>query len=346
MEEKKGLNVETVTLGQAKQMIKALSTEQSLLLLSPPGLGKSATVEQAAREMGLPIRSLLGTQIAPEDVSGIPKIVAERSVFCPPRILLPPDNKPFFLFLDELPATSPDVQKAFYSLILDRRIGEFPLPKGTAVMAAGNRIQDRALVRNMSSALLNRLIVLNVRVDANEWLQWARQNAIRKEIIAFIQFMPVALLRRVPTSQQPFSTPRSWTMFSRALDRVEQAGGLTRKTVKALAFGSLSPEDAGLFSAYLEEDFDDLHPIVEYIKDPEKLPKEDVALWFVLSQIRGLVQRDELQECTPRQVNGFLAELTEEHRLCLLSELVGKWAEIGAHDSIIQTFNDFWEDIC
>ena len=41
------------------------------------------------REAGLPCRSLLGTQIAPEDVSGIPRIVGERSVFCPPRMLLP-----------------------------------------------------------------------------------------------------------------------------------------------------------------------------------------------------------------------------------------------------------------
>ena len=50
----------------------------------------------------MPCRSLLGTQIAPEDVSGIPRIVGERSVFCPPRILLPERPEPFCLFLDEL----------------------------------------------------------------------------------------------------------------------------------------------------------------------------------------------------------------------------------------------------
>src|SRR5512144_3203794 len=106
--------METITLAQAKSLVKALAREQSLLLLSAPGVGKSDTVRQAAAEAGLECRSLLGTQIAPEDVSGIPRIVGERSVFCPPRVLLPEDARPFCLFLDELPACAPDVQKAFY----------------------------------------------------------------------------------------------------------------------------------------------------------------------------------------------------------------------------------------
>src|SRR5262245_7533845 len=124
---------ESVTLSEAKSLIQCLSHEQSVLLLSAPAIGKSDTVIQAARESGLPCRSLLGTQIAPEDVSGIPRIVGERSVFCPPRILLPENPEPFCLFLDELPACTPDIQKAFYSLLLERRLGEHPLPRGTWV---------------------------------------------------------------------------------------------------------------------------------------------------------------------------------------------------------------------
>ena len=112
---------ETITLQQAKKLIQCMAHEQSFLLLAPPGVGKSETVYQAAQEAGLPCRSLLGTQIAPEDVSGVPRIVGERSVFCPPRVLLPEKPEPFCLFLDELPACAPDVQKAFYSLLLERR---------------------------------------------------------------------------------------------------------------------------------------------------------------------------------------------------------------------------------
>src|SRR6185295_11361543 len=209
--------IETITLRQAKSLLRAMAHKQSLLLLSPPGVGKSDMVAQAAQEAQLPCRSLLGTQIAPEDVSGIPQIVGERSVFCPPRILLPENPVPFCLFLDELPACPPDIQKAFYSLLLERRLGEHYLPKGSWVVAAGNRAEDRALVRTISSALVNRVIVVNVRVDVKEWLVWAKANEVRNQILSFITYMPAALMRNVPREPVPFSTPRAWASLSVAL---------------------------------------------------------------------------------------------------------------------------------
>lgn len=179
---------ETVTLSQARTIITALAHRQSVLLLSPPGVGKTDTVAAAAEAAGLECRSLLGTQLAPEDVSGVPRIEDERAVFCPPRVLLPNDPRPFCLFLDELPACAPDVQKSFYSLLLERRVGEHALPEGSWVVAAGNRMEDRALVRGMSSALVNRVCILQVRVDVPEWLRWARAHGVRGDIVAFVAF--------------------------------------------------------------------------------------------------------------------------------------------------------------
>ncbi|MFN4260043.1 MAG: DNA-directed RNA polymerase subunit alpha C-terminal domain-containing protein [Gemmataceae bacterium] len=239
-----GALVETVTLSQAKALIRCLAQEQSLLLLSPPGVGKSDVVRQAAAESGLPCKSLLGTQIAPEDVSGVPRIIGERSVFCPPRVLLPDNPEKFCLFLDELPACAPDVQKAFYSLLLERRIGEFLLPAGTWVVAAGNRAEDRALVRTISSALVNRVLVLQIRIDVPEWLTWARANHIRPEIVTFIEQKSNALLRPVPREPVPFSTPRAWASLSRALDLAEQGGILNEPLARALALGRVTRDDA------------------------------------------------------------------------------------------------------
>ena len=142
-------------------------------------------------------------------------------MFCPPRILLPERPEPFCLFLDELPACAPDVQKAFYSLLLERRLGEHALPAGTWVVAAGNRLQDRALVRAMSSALVNRVTILHLRVDIDEWLAWAQRHGVRGEIRSFIASMPDALMRPVPAEPVPFSTPRAWALLSRALDLAE-----------------------------------------------------------------------------------------------------------------------------
>ncbi len=239
--------VETVTLSQAKTLVQCAAHEQSLLLLSPPGVGKSDIVHQAAAEAGLPCRSLLGTQIAPEDVSGIPRIVGERSVFCPPRVLLPESNEPFCLFLDELPACPPDIQKAFYSLLLERRIGEHRLPPGTWVVAAGNRSEDRALVRTISCALVNRVVILQIRIDTDEWLDWAQRSGVRPEVVTFVKQNPSALLRNTPELAGPFSTPRAWASLSRALELAEQAGTLDEATLAALSAGRVSPQDAEQF---------------------------------------------------------------------------------------------------
>jgi MoxR-like ATPase len=330
----------TVTLRQAQSLIMSLAHEQSLLLLSAPGVGKSEAVRQAAATAELPCRSLLGTQIAPEDVSGVPHIVGERSVFCPPRVLLPESPERFCLFLDELPACPPDIQKAFYSLLLERRVGEHLLPPDSWVVAAGNRSEDRALVRSMSMALLNRVFLLHVRVDVKEWLVWAKANGVRSEILAFVTYMPNSLMRSAPAEPSPFSTPRAWTTLSRALELAEHRSVLNHDLRRALAFGSVSAEDAALFCAMAEESLADILPIEEYFAAPEKLPEPDTARWFIINRLRTLLQRNELPPIPPEQVNRFLESIPGEFRFAVLVDLVEPWARLGASDAMFQALKE------
>ena len=346
-------NVPQVTLGEAKKIVSALAATQSVLLLSPPGVGKSAAVRQAAEDAGLECRSLLGTQIAPEDVSGIPRIVGERSVFCPPRVLLPEDPaaKPFCLFLDELPACTPDIQKAFYSLLLERRVGEFPLPAGTWVVAAGNRAEDRSLVRSLSAALVNRVTILNVKVSVPEWLAWARGAGVRHDVLSYVVYAPHSLQRPVPATPSPFSTPRAWEALSRSLDGLERAGALSPEARKALAFGTVSPEDAAAFCVMCEYDLGSLQPWYEYLRHPDRLPSgtEGEALaakFFVLDTIRRAVgsgedaKLDADKKPTPAQVNAFLSSLRREDRIVLLLDQVPQWAALGADEALVAAFED------
>lgn len=331
---------EAVTLSEAKSLISCAAHRQSFLLLSAPGIGKSEMVRQAAIDAGLDCKSLLGTQIAPEDVSGVPYIVGERSVFCPPRVLLPESPKPFCLFLDELPACTPDIQKAFYSLLLERRVGEHSLPEGTWVVAAGNRSQDRALVRTISSALVNRVILLQMRVDLKEWLIWAKPNGVRSEIMAFISYIPAALMRNVPRDPVPFSTPRAWTSLSRSLDLAEQGGVLTNATRRALAFGTVSAEDAAVFCSMAEASLSGIRSLEEYFEDPSLLPESDTARWFIIHRMRTMLQRNELPPVTPDALNRFLDALPQEFRCALMVDLVGRWADLGANQAMLNTLKE------
>jgi hypothetical protein len=279
-------------------------------------------------------------------------------------VLLPESPEPFCLFLDELPASAPDVQKAFYPLLLERRIGEFELPAGSWVVAAGNRAQDRALVRALSSALVNRVLILNVRVDVPGWLTWAEANEIRSDIKAFINFDPDALARPVPADPSPFSTPRSWASLSRALDLVEQRGVLDDSLRRAIAFGKVSASDAAVFCALAEHSVEPPAPLEDYLTGKAELPVKDSARWFILNWIREQVQSDSWRFsngfddyrlgdygfgddqfeqpplATPQQVNDFLLGLPQEHRFALLVDSVEQWSRMGADDSLLQTLVD------
>jgi hypothetical protein len=248
---------------------------------------------------------------------------------------LPERAEPFCLFLDELPACAPDVQKAFYSLLLERRLGEHALPPGTWVVAAGNRLQDRALVRAMSSALVNRVTILHLRVDSAEWLAWAQRAGIRSEIRGFITAIPDALMRPVPAEPVPFSTPRAWALLSRAFDMAQRSGLLNNETRRALAFGRLSPEDAVVFCALAEEAIGAIRPLEEYFCKPDLLPVGDAARWFILDCIRQFVRDGGADGFAPRIVNRFLRSLSSEHQLTLLTDMVAKWGSLGADRTML-----------
>jgi hypothetical protein len=331
---------DAITLDEAKGLIRCLAHEESLLLVSGPGVGKSDIVRLAAAEAGLECRALLGTQIAPEDVSGVPKLLRERTVFCPPRVVLPEDDRPFCLFLDELPASPPDVQKAFYSLLLERRLGEYRLPRNSWVVAAGNRVEDQALTRTLSSALVNRLFVVPIRVDVAGWLAWAERSGVRAEVRAFIHYVPQALCRPAPRDPVPFSTPRAWALMSRDLDLAERDGRLNESERRAIAFGRLSPEDAGLFCALAEDGLGELRPLADYLRDPSLLPKQPTAMWFVVSRLRRAVERDELRppdagDEFPARVRALLAAIPQEYLFALLVDLEPRWYDLGAEPTLV-----------
>lgn len=166
----------SVTQEELSEVLLNVAPVRPVYIWGAPGIGKSALVEQFAEKVGLPCVSLLGSQLAPEDIIGIPQVKGETSEFLPPKMIA--RKEPYVLFLDELNACSQEVQKAFYSLIYEKRVGEYHLPEGSIIIGAGNRMQDGAIVKTMSSALLNRMFHVQMKVDATQWLTWAYQNDI------------------------------------------------------------------------------------------------------------------------------------------------------------------------
>jgi hypothetical protein len=220
---------------------------------------------------------------------GVPQIINGKTQFCPPDMIA--QDKPYCLFLDELNACSQEVQKAFYSLIHDRRVGNYTLPEGSIVIGAGNRSQDNAIVKTMSSALVNRMFCVELTVSAKEWLDWAYTAKIHPLILKYIETRPDHLWSQPPKTEEPFSTPRSWHMLSDALNEFDS--DIHPQTLSILANGCLTPSHAVQFSAFcknIDGEYN-LKKILAGEKHFPTAPEDRDVLYFLAQSFRADLQR-------------------------------------------------------
>jgi len=182
-------------------------------LWGPPGIGKSSVVKSVAQASDLTVVDLRASLLDPTDLRGIPTIQNGEAVWCSPSFLPRESDRPGILFLDEINAAPPLVQASLYQLVLDRQVGEYQLPEGWSIVAAGNRQTDQAVVFRLSSALANRFIHLDFETDIDDWRTWAIANDINPLIVGFIAARP-ELLCGNPEEAVAYPTPRSWEMIS------------------------------------------------------------------------------------------------------------------------------------
>ncbi len=270
---------------QLSDVLLNIAGIRPIFIWGAPGIGKSSIVEQFAFEMGLECVSLLGSQLAPEDIIGVPQIVDGKSRFCPPVTIA--RDKPYCLFLDELNACSQEVQKAFYSLIHDRRLGEYYLPKGSIIIGAGNRAQDNAIVKTMSSALINRMFHVELTANHRSWLKWAGEQGIHPFILEYIALRPDHLWSTPPKTEEPFSTPRSWHMLSDAL--YSYGDDISERDMEIIVSACLSTHHATQFRAYIKQ-IKNRYALNAIINGEQKwptAPEERDALYFLAQSFRA-----------------------------------------------------------
>ncbi|MFZ4604418.1 MAG: AAA family ATPase [Caulobacterales bacterium] len=195
---------------------KLLTQRWPAFVWGPPGVGKSAIVRHVAGRADLPVIDLRASLLDPTDLRGIPTIADGRAVWLPPSFLPRAEDKPGVLFLDEINAAPALVQASLYQLVLDRRVGEYVLPPGWWIVAAGNRQQDRAVTFRMSSALANRFVHVTLEPHVDDWRDWAIAAGLDPLVVSFIGFRP-ELLSQQPGQEAAFATPRSWEMLSDVL---------------------------------------------------------------------------------------------------------------------------------
>ena len=178
-----------------------------------PGIGKSSIVKAIAKEHALEFIDLRLSLLDPTDLKGIPFFDAKNNegVWAKPSFLPSDKDSKGILFLDEINTAPPAVQASAYQLILDRSVGEYVLPEGWSIIAAGNRENDRGVVYKMPPPLANRFVHFEMDVDFEDWKAWAYAVRLDSSIIAYLSYDKSMLFTFDPTlSEKAFATPRSW----------------------------------------------------------------------------------------------------------------------------------------
>jgi len=257
-----------------------------VMLWGPPGVGKSQIIAQVAEKQSVPIIDIRLSQMEPSDLRGIPFRDKEMVEWAVPAML--PDAKRHgeqgILFLDEITSAPPSVSAAAYQLILDRRLGNYQIPKGWAIFAAGNRQGDRGVTYTMPAPLANRFSHFDVEVNTDDWVAWAYQHDIDDRVIAFVRFRPELLFDFDPAhNPTAFPSPRSWEFAHRALHKFENNHDLLLGSLQAC----IGPA-AGIELKAFIDNLDQLPDLDAIVKgDDVPAPKEIDLQYAVATALVG-----------------------------------------------------------
>jgi hypothetical protein len=178
------------------------------------GIGKTQIVGQAARALNVGFKVIHAPLMQPEDY-GLPIPTADRksvnfAVSMDKFPLVGSDCPETGIFLiDELPQADQSAQKILRNMIQEREIHGHKLKPGWAIVSTGNRVKDRAGANRLLSHLSNVLTRVELEVSTDDWVNWALDNNVKTEVIAFIRFRP-ALLNDFDGHRDVNATPRAW----------------------------------------------------------------------------------------------------------------------------------------
>lgn len=271
----KKIDTLTLTPSQASAAIeRCIKMKMPAFIWGAPGIGKSQIIKQIAKKLGYEFVDIRLTQMDPTDLRGMPYPVEENGRkgmrWAPPSLFsTDPDAKVIYL-LDELNTAPQSVQASAYQLVLDRKVGEYELPRGCVVLAAGNREGDKGATFRMPTPLANRFIHLEMTHNFDDWNEWALDNYIHKDVVGYLNSFKQELFTFDPISaSKAFATPRSWEFVSRLLASEEE---LSDRVMLSLVTGAVGDGIAVKF--------------MEYRKNTATLPKPADVLGGIVKELK------------------------------------------------------------
>ena len=307
-----------------------------LMIWGAPGLGKSTAVRELTEELGIGFIDVRLAQREPVDMRGLPVPENDRVKWLVssewPR---DPDSRGIIMF-DELTAADRTLQVASYEFILDRRLGDlYKVPPNWYILAAGNRVEDRAVACNMSSALANRFLHVEVAAEADSFIQWAVANDLHPAVINFIRYRPGKLFSQDKENlQRGWPSPRSWERVSTMLKIADRSNA--KEILEYVLPGLVGEGAAAEFATFLHTRFFMIEQcdIKGKLLNGEKLPvpKRVDMIYACCGAVCYHIETENDPEILQKLVTGCLdlaLRLTGDFSMMLITDALNRLKEKG-----------------
>lgn len=282
-------NMYTCGPTQAKEYIRmCLEANLVPMLQSMPGIGKSAIVKQIAKDYKLKLIDLRLSMCDPSDLSGLPHFENGKAVFHPYEMFplkgdpIPEGYNGHLLFLDEFNSAPRSVIAAAYKIVLDHMVGNYELHPDCYIVCAGNRMEDKAIVNNIGTAMKSRLIHINLEPRLKDWLEnVAFPEKYDPRIIAYLNMYPMRLAEFDPDKDDDtFPCPRTWEFVNRLISNNKLDNSLI-----TLLIGTIGP--SAVEFVQFAKVFKTIPKIEEILANPEEVivPEDTASKWAIISAL-------------------------------------------------------------
>ncbi len=332
----------------------AIAANQPVILWGAPGQGKTSAIQAIADQQGRLLRTVLASIREPSDFAGLPDIVDGRT-----RLIAPDwaydleEAKNGILFLDEVSTAPLATQAALLRPVCERVVGNVPLPKDTAVVAAANPTSQAADGWDLSMPMANRFTHLDWQLPATVvrdgftigWpeiqIPTADEAAVEREVrqalllvAAFVDARPDMATRTpdvVTADTMAYPTPRSWEAAA-TLYGFATAAGVSANARRLLMVGTVGQGATGEFLTYVSEL--DLPNPEEVMAAPDKweVPARRDRVYAVGASVLSVVQQD-LTEKRWKMVGGVVARIATEGQSDVAVALGRRWIAMREKDT-------------
>lgn len=215
-----------------------IEKQRPVFLVGPPGIGKTAIMEQIASELGVGLLSYSMTHHTRQSAIGLPFISHKEyagkeysiteytmseiiaSVF---DLMESSGVQEGILFLDEINCVSETLSPLMLQFLQYKVFGRHRVPEGWIVVTAGNPPEYNDSVREFDVVTLDRLKKIEVEPNLDVWKEYAYQVGIHPAVMTFLDIKK-AYFYSVETTidGKSFVTPRGWEDLSKMLHLFEQ----------------------------------------------------------------------------------------------------------------------------